>query len=338
MEEWLSHLGITVKPGVVGDLAAMQKRPRIVQSPFGRAWDFIRYPYWPMLRAPYMDQENPATRDFDQIPMYWPAALSLDEAKHEAAGRTTTLLATTTEHGWTRDDLIGLDTAEQDFSGMTKEDLERDAVPHIPVMVLVEGPIESFWKGRPAPGEEEKAAEAEDPHDHGENGSAPGEPGDENAPDGPETPDTPATPEDADVPEAPEDPKGPEVPEEPAPPAPPKDPEAEEGEEGDEGPQGPERLDAGEGRILVMTDAELVDDQVVQMRMFQGFEFVLNILDWMSGSDALLELRARTPQARNLDLVEPKEQKLVQWLNVIVIPLLVLFAGIVVFIVRRYQR
>ena len=297
IEEWLAHQGITLQPGVVGDIGALQKRPRAVRTRIGQVVEWILYPYWPLLRADNMDAANPATRGFDQIPLYWPAALSVDEAKQKDAGREATILATTTEGGWPRQDLIGLDNAEDDFRGLSRDDLDRDAKPHIPLMVLLDGTFTSFWKGRPAPGEEEK----KDVEDGAEKPD--GEP--EGEPD-----ETPSGGSEAG---------------------------SGNGADGEAEDTGPSRLETGAGLLFVMTDAELVDDDVSRLTRGLGFHFAMNLLDWMSGSDDLLQLRARTQKPRTLDPVEPKEQKLVQWINILGIPLLVLFTGIVVFIVRRYR-
>lgn len=333
-EEWLAHLGITIESGVIGDLGAFQNRPRVVQTAIGRVIEWVGYPYWPLLRAPHMDEENPATRGFDQVPLYWPAALSVDEAKQVEAGRTVTELGTTTESGWRRHDLIGLGHAEED--PFRKEDLEAG----IPLILLIEGPMTSFWKGRPAPGEEDEGEAGEVEEGASEEAS-------EGADEAPEPP-LPGeeTPEDAEV-EAGDEEESPsgETPSDTEPPGEDADGDAPEdgseeasGEEPDEEDEGPRRLDAGEGVLVIFTDAELVDDDVSRIARGYGLVFVMNMLDWLSGTEDLLALRARTPKARTLDPVEPAEQKLFQWIDMLGIPLLVFFAGIVVWIVRRYQR
>lgn len=284
-EEWLAHLGLTVESGVVGDFRSFQMRPRQIRTRIGTLVERINYYYWPLLRSFQregeedrrgVNQDNPATRGFDQVPLFWPAALSIDEARHAAAGREVTVLAATSGAGYRRQDLIGLDHADEDNRHLTEEDLESA----IPLMVHVEGPMVSFWKGRPAPGEEETGDEAEDAGEE-----APGS------------------------------------------------------DEGDEEPveeDGPPRLDEGQGLLVVLTDAEIVDDGMTRVIGRAGIDFILNIVDWLSGSEDLLTLRAREPASRTIDKVEPEEQSLLKWLNVLGVPLLVLLAGIVVFIVRRY--
>jgi hypothetical protein len=96
--------------------------------------------------------------------------------------------------------------------------------------------------------------------------------------------------------------------------------------------------------IVVASDGELVCDVPSRyLAQFNpvyaaGFGTVQNLLEWMGGSEDLLALRARDVKARALEDVDPPKRKLVSWANVVAMPLLLLFAGIVVFIVRRYQR
>jgi ABC-type uncharacterized transport system involved in gliding motility auxiliary subunit len=155
-------------------------------------------------------------------------------------------------------------------------------------MLLLEGPIASFWgKDQPAPGEESESPP----------------PGD-----------------------APSD-------------------------ETEEEPTGPPRRYDGEGRLLVLTDAELVSDTPVSYarvlrrlglgdgrEYMVGYGFVQNLVEWMSGSEDLLALRSKTQNLRLIDPIKPNEQKFLTWLNIGGIPLLVLFVWAVVFFVRRYQR
>ena len=289
-EEWFAHLGLTVEGGVVGDFRSFQTRPRRVRTRIGTVEEWIQYPYWPLLRTipregeddqRGVNQDNPATRGFDQVPLHWPAAISVDEPRQAAAGRTVTVLAATSEAGYVRQDLIGLDHGEEDARRLAEADLQSA----VPLMVLVEGPMTSFWKGRPAPGEEAKADEAP-------------------------------------------------VEDEPTP----SDAEGDDAAEGDEpAEEGPPRLDEGKGLLVLLTDAELVDDDVSRVSRGYGFGFILNIVDWLGGSEELLALRAREPASRTIDKVEPETQDLIKWSNVLGVSLLVLLAGIVVFIVRRYQ-
>ena len=279
-EEWFAHLGLTVESGVVGDFRSFQTRPRRVRTRIGTVEEWIQYPYWPLLRTVEhedendrrgVNQDNPATRGFDQVPLHWPAAISIDEARHAEAKRQVTVLAATSEAGYRRQDLIGLDHGEEDARRLTEAELESA----IPLMVHVEGPMTSFWKGRPAPGEDE-AKEGDD----------------EAEPEGEE----PAEPEE----------------------------------------EGPPRLDEGKGLFVLLTDAEIIDDGVARLNGGAGFGFVINLVDWLGGSEELLALRAREPTPRTIEKVEPETQTLLTWINLSVVPLFVLLAGIVVFIVRRY--
>ncbi len=369
LDDWLGHLGVTVESGVVGDYQWFLQRIQVRQTARGPLGQLIDYPYWPLLRQQDLDADNPAIRDFDGVPLFWPQALSLDMEKQTAAKREATILATTSEGGYRRPDLIGLD--------QPRDHVTRDDLAKIPVMALLQGPMTSFWKGRPTPMEaaakkkaEDEAKKKEEAEGSEEGGTSAG-PADETGEGGDEKPPVPGA-------ESPSEEAG----EEEGAKAPPDDPppadedakkddetspgdapadqgDADEGTAGDEGdgdaeaaseePAGPPRVDDGEGMLVVATDAELVADTPLligrQLRglgmgaAYQGgFPFVVNLVEWMSGSDELLSLRARTAKPRQIEDVEPSKQHLLTWLNILGIPLLVLFAGIVVWLVRRFQR
>ncbi|MFV1958199.1 MAG: hypothetical protein ACC662_02175, partial [Planctomycetota bacterium] len=107
---------------------------------------------------------------------------------------------------------------------------------------------------------------------------------------------------------------------------------------------GPPRLDEGKGLLLVLTDAELVDDTAIWYAQrlgpayAGGYQLVQNLIDWATGSEDLLSLRAKARKPRLIEETDAKAQKLVTWLNIVGMPILVLLIGILVFVVRRYQR
>lgn len=277
LEAWLAHLGIQVESGVVGDFENFLMRARRTQR--GRGGEAVNYPYWLLLRRPFMEEENPAVRGFDQVPLYWPAPLSLSPEAVEDG--TLVELASSSDRGMVRPDLFGLDRADLRSDAPTSIE-ELDVVP---LVALRKGTMTSFWQGKPIPGDDVPEDEAGDP--------------------------------DAEVAEA---------------------------EETGDDIEGPERLDEGEGLLIVFTDAELVSDdplwhaQRLGPAYANGFSLVQNMVEWMSGSDDLLELRAKTRNERRIEAVESKEQKLYTWLNILGVPTLFLLMGIVVFIVRRVQR
>ena len=107
---------------------------------------------------------------------------------------------------------------------------------------------------------------------------------------------------------------------------------------------------SGDVRMVVVGDAEMVSDfwlpgpgknQVfLILSQFNGgpqagFSFVLNTVDWMTGSDELLSLRARDDKPRTLEKTEEGDRKWIEWLNYLAAPLLMLLLGIVIFFVRR---
>jgi ABC-type uncharacterized transport system involved in gliding motility auxiliary subunit len=316
LEDWLGHLGVTVASGVVADFRYFQHAPVSREFQGMRLTELLEYPYWPVLVGDGLDASNPATRGW-QIPLYWPAPLAVDLEKQAAAGRRVTILGQTSEFGYRRPDIIGL--------SLDIRPPDRSELGRVPVMVLLEGRFESYWKGRPAPG---------DPVPEPPEGD---EEGEEAAPAGNGAPaegDGEGEGEGLDGPPAP--PRGSEGEE-----AGGEEPREDEGEAPDA--SRPPRLEEGEGMVIVLGDGELVDDNAVYLARFRpgydnGFPFTQSLLEWMGGNEDLLTLRARARKPRLITDTDAAQKRLISWANVLAVPLLILFSGLVVFIVRTFQR
>jgi ABC-type uncharacterized transport system involved in gliding motility auxiliary subunit len=348
LEDWLRALGVEVLPGVVAEFDT-----RAMCRALTRDQALVPYAYWPLLRWTTIDQECPGTRGMDGVPVYWASELSVDADKQKAAGRTFTVLATTTEKGWRKDTTDGLTGVERP---------EGKPLGKRAVMVSLQGAFASFWKGKPVPGETpaEPVAPVEPP-ENGDAAPAMTEPPptpepameepameepamEEPAMDGPamgEAPEKPPEPamegESGMAPESPEGARGPEgAPGEPgAPPAPEK--------------AGPARLDEGKGVLVVLGDADLVSNDFSGTRgditsgatevinKQGGFYFVPNVIDWLSGSDDLIALRARGAVTRKLEEIDGDAAARVKLWNYALAPLAVLVAGLFVYFVRRYR-
>ncbi len=337
LADWLAHVGVTLERGAVADFKWNSKFPR-------SRTDFVNYAYWPKVLPDFMSDENPVTRATPPMSLYWPSALSIDMPKHEAAGRTATVLATTSPSGYRRSDITGLAQADETADGKLLEE--------VPLIAVVEGPLTSFWLGKPVPGStppelppgdepkdaEPKGAEPQDAEPKDEDakeeapkkaeGSPDGAPS--GSPDGAPSgsPDGPA-PKGSDPKEAPKK-------------AAPKPDDGDGDEEADaEEAKGPARLEQGDIRLLIMGDADMIDDRLVGAWVTQavngnvGPSFVVSAAEWMSGSDELLALRSRAMNPRNLDKMEPGKRDFLKHLNLFLVPLLVILMGLTMFFVRR---
>ena len=327
-EDWLTHLGVTVERGVVADFNHPSGFPR------SRA-EFVRYSYWPQVQRANMAEDNPVMRNTPPMTLYWPAALSVDQAKQEQQGRTVTLLATSSEGGYRRGDLTGLARADESKDGKLLE--------AVPLIVLLEGPMTSLWLGKPVPGTEPAADEGAVP---GLPGGGPLGPPDDLPEDAPKKDAAAGSPDGAAAGSPDGDAPAPEAPKKDAPKkdAPKKDaPKEGDGDEDAdaEEAEGPVRLEKGDIRLLVVGDADFIDDRLVRAYVTRvvngnvGPGFVMGAAEWMSGSDELLALRARATNPRNLDEVDEDTQKMVKHVNLWAIPLLVILAGLTMFFVRR---
>jgi ABC-2 type transport system permease protein len=335
LEDWLKSFGVELPSGVLADYDPTAMGAALTQE--GRG---TKYPYWPRLRADQIDQSNPGTRGIDSVPLYFPIEILADAKAQEAAGRTLHVLATTSAKGWRKDSATGLQTVEEPSGA---------SLAKHPVMISLEGPFTSFWKGKPAPGEPPPA------------------PPPAATPAMAETPAAPAMEEAPAMSGAP--PAPPPAMGEPPPPAPPAmgEPPA-MGPDGPKGPEGPEgeaaapgaapakepkapRLDQGKGVLVILGDSDLVSDDFsgVPRRDItggatsywngvQGFFFVSNVVDWLTGSDDLISLRARGGRTRKFDEVDAAKADQIKVVNYVAAPILVLLGGLFVYFVRKHRK
>jgi ABC-type uncharacterized transport system involved in gliding motility auxiliary subunit len=409
LEAWLSAQGVDVSEGVVLD---MRSRSAALVPVSEDELKYLPYAYYVMLDKAFMSGDHPLTAPpdaprLDRIPMYYPVELKLDEAKQKEAGRKGTVLATTTDAGYLKPDTFGLNRIPETPPNPGSRGRH-------PLIVALEGPFTSFWKGKPSPADpppappatteekkptevapgtgepptppappptppEEKAPEEKPPEEKPPEEKPPEEkkeepkPGDEPPPSPPsegamdegsrgpegekgdEPPPPPAPPamEGEPKPEAPKEEPAPAPPTEPAP-SPPKGdepPAASEPakKEEDAGPPKAARLDEGKGVLVVVGDAEMISDHFSGGRSdvtngvtafvtkAWGDRFVLNAIDWMLGNEELASLRVRGKTPRLLAELEPSDAKGVKLGNYLGAPLLVILAGILVWVVRRYR-
>lgn len=320
LEGWLEHVGVSVGTTVAAESTAALDLVYPVWS--GSQVEVSKSGYWFKVEAENLDSQHPALGGMPPFAIYWPAALSVDGARQAAAGRKVTVLASTSEGG----------VRVSDMDAIRRGDVPKGLTPEkIPLALLVEGPLESMWKGKPAPGATPPAGS-----------DLPVMPGlvpgaSEGAPPAPAEP----------APAEPQGPKG--APGEDAPAAPPAAGAAPADPAAPAAPAGPQRLDSGTIRLVVLSDADVLSDYLGQDNgltlpppfgrgLGTGGKVVgANLLDWLMGDDALLSLRTKAAKPRVIERPEDSTRNLLQLLNLSVVPLLVGFTGLVVFLRRRSQ-
>jgi hypothetical protein len=322
LESWLSHIGITTEYGLVGDFGDDSHCPLYFFSREARG----PYVYWPLVLADRMAQDLVGFQGLAAVPMCWPSGFVVDEVKQDDAKRTVRTVMRTSPYGHRRPE-IGLvaDT-------LTYPRPEASDLGEIPLALLVEGPLESMWAGKPIPGTEPEAAAA-GAGDGEAGGAPPALPGEATPPADPAAPDEgDKEPDEGD--EEPDDAGG-------------------GGGDNDAGgpddePGGPPRREQGEVRILLFGDAEMAANYMGPQQSrgmtvrppngMGGFALVQNVAAWLTGGEELIQLRARTTNPRKLKELENEEQRWLKLLNLLSVPLLLLAVGIVVFAVRHAQR
>jgi hypothetical protein len=78
---------------------------------------------------------------FGIVPLYWPQEIVVDNARQRASERRATVLASTSLKGHLRTTLPGLDVDTAEGKTLGKR----------PLIVMLEGKFESFWRGRAVP-------------------------------------------------------------------------------------------------------------------------------------------------------------------------------------------
>jgi ABC-type uncharacterized transport system involved in gliding motility auxiliary subunit len=99
---------------------------------------------------------------------------------------------------------------------------------------------------------------------------------------------------------------------------------------------------ASPSRIIVIGDTDFATNIISISGASYNLDFLLQAADWLGNDDDIIGIRNRQPQAGRLDrIIDPEKRSsamlLIQLINVILVPLLVIIAG-VVFAWRRRSR
>ena len=97
------------------------------------------------------------------------------------------------------------------------------------------------------------------------------------------------------------------------------------------------RLDSGDqGRLVVWADADFVSDQVLRdqsnLIMFQ------NMTDWLSQDQGLISIRSKDVTARPLKQTEDSTRTLVKYVNIFLMPAVVIVFGVARWQIRKQNR
>jgi ABC-type uncharacterized transport system involved in gliding motility auxiliary subunit len=87
------------------------------------------------------------------------------------------------------------------------------------------------------------------------------------------------------------------------------------------------------GRVIVIANDEFAIDRHVRSAPENGI-FVLNAVDWLAQDEALIAIRSKDRRPPTLTLTEGR-QALIRYANVVGVPLLLAFAGLVRLVLRR---
>jgi len=100
------------------------------------------------------------------------------------------------------------------------------------------------------------------------------------------------------------------------------------------------RLDQGKpGRIVVIGSAAILGNNVVDENgSTPNAQLLLNIVDYLNGREELAILRSKTQRFNPLAEVDPETRSLIKGLNLVGLPLLVIFVGLLAWLRRGARR
>ncbi|MDR2434802.1 MAG: GldG family protein [Treponema sp.] len=253
--EMVASYGVTVRPEIVLDRAALTLQYRTGSPGGGVQYRIIRYPHWIGILPESGNLEHPVSAHFGGVDLFWASPLEL----HSPEGVEAIPLFTSTGDAWVmRDTFYTNPDAAYLF--------ERDAVQTRGLKILgasLTGTFPGWFANAPKPvreGSEE------------------------------ELPDMPARPRPS--------------------------------------------------RIIVIGDTDFATTLISASGGMQNLDFLLQAADWLGNDDDIIGIRNRESQAGRLDrIIDPEKRiaamRLAQFVNVILMPLLVIFAGLLLAWRRR---
>ena len=94
--------------------------------------------------------------------------------------------------------------------------------------------------------------------------------------------------------------------------------------------------DNSEFRIVVAADSDWISDQVAG-RSGENLALGLNLVDWLAQEDALAAIRSKVVASRQLEFNSATHQNVVQYVNIIGIPVLFVLVGLAMALKRRRE-
>jgi hypothetical protein len=87
-------------------------------------------------------------------------------------------------------------------------------------------------------------------------------------------------------------------------------------------------------RLVVLGDSEWLTDSVLP-RAQENVALGLNLVDWLAQEDTLAEVRSKAVSSRDLLFTSTTHKETARWANIVIVPLLIVVAGLVSSFRRR---
>lgn len=112
---------------------------------------------------------------------------------------------------------------------------------------------------------------------------------------------------------------------------------------GGQGTEGPaerfRRESTGGGRVLVVSSSELASPQLLDARTrTPNGVFLMNAVDVLKGASGFAELRSKGLGVPRLEITSPLVPGIARWVNVVMVPAVVVLLGVVVWLRRRARQ
>jgi ABC-2 type transport system permease protein len=328
LEEWLSFHGLRVPNEVVMHRYTAFEQPRRTQTPLGVIPVATPAPCFPIVTRKMegcFDDENPATHALRSALFLWPHPVELLEGKIDAGVTATVLVQSDERQSWRWKDMNRLD-GNQILDGIESGKDTPTKFYASPLIVGLDGTFDSFYKDRPVP-----------PSLASEGSDAPGEGSDEGEDEG--------------------------------------DGEKKDGD-AEKKAKGPDVIQRSQptnlvvvGNALFISDMTLANGGESEVGR-QASQVAFNLVDWLARSSDLIALRAKKYSNRKLrdaveetlgDLekeydegkitldefkarlteaedVQKAERKAARRNNILLPSALVVFAGLIVLVIRVSRR
>jgi ABC-2 type transport system permease protein len=91
-------------------------------------------------------------------------------------------------------------------------------------------------------------------------------------------------------------------------------------------------------RIFVCGNSRFATDQFIQQTGGLNGNFIMNLMDWMTQDNDLITIRSKKIIDRPLEITTPAKRTALKWINIIIMPVLLIVFGVSRTIIRKKRQ